>query len=490
MFYNIMLYGSLSVFVIGLIYNISKWFRFSIGFNARNMTPWSRIIAALKGLFGVLFSSKLITLLKVFVLDILLQLHILKQDSLRWAMHMLIFSGFMFLLVFHAFDKILITSLFDNYYRALNPWLIISGLIVMAGLAVAITRRHILKVPRLKTGPADGYAILILLVILVFGLILELFKLTSFNHYQKLWYVHIGACFIGLGYLPFSKMFHIITTPLSLLANGVMDENSDPANIVTRRLMELDACTHCNTCSKHCSVAVAYDNTGNENILPSERMTFLKEYVVDKDITNRKLQAIQDGIYLCTNCDRCTVVCPAGIDLRDLWFSAREELIGRKNSIPLMMTPFSYFRGLNRQKIDRKHYDEPLNTIKKTLTQGFSSSAEKDDAIVLSSKNKEFSSILGDAGNSKTFSSCFACENCSTVCPVVTHYKNSQEELDLLPHQIIRSAVLGLKDLAIGSKMLWNCLTCYQCQEHCPQGVKVTDIFYALKNISVKEQGC
>ncbi len=28
-----------------------------------------------------------------------------------------------------------------------------------------------------------------------------------------LWYIHFLACFIGLAYLPFSKMFHIISTP-------------------------------------------------------------------------------------------------------------------------------------------------------------------------------------------------------------------------------------------------------------------------------------
>jgi heterodisulfide reductase subunit C len=34
--------------------------------------------------------------------------------------------------------------------------------------------------------------------------------------------------------------------------------------------------------------------------------------------------------------------------------------------------------------------------------------------------------------------------------------------------------------------MLWDCLTCYQCQEHCPQSVKVTDVLYCLKNLSIK----
>jgi heterodisulfide reductase subunit C len=44
-----------------------------------------------------------------------------------------------------------------------------------------------------------------------------------------------------------------------------------------------------------------------------------------------------------------------------------------------------------------------------------------------------------------------------------------------------------LKDLAFGSTMLWDCVTCYQCQEHCPQGVKVTDVLYELKNLAINE---
>ena len=37
---------------------------------------------------------------------------------------------------------------------------------------------------------------------------------------RVLWYIHILACFIGLIYVPFSKMFHIIATPVSLLVNA------------------------------------------------------------------------------------------------------------------------------------------------------------------------------------------------------------------------------------------------------------------------------
>jgi len=488
MFYKFTLYIALAVFVIGLIYNVSNWFRFSIGVSGRNITPWQRVMAAIKGIFGVLFSQKLVTLGKVFISDVLLQRHILKEDVLRWTMHILIFASFMFLLIFHAFDRILVTPLFNKYYLALNPWLIIFGLILLSGLCISLYRRYILKVSRLKTTAMDVYAIMILLVIVLSGILMETTKLSSYNYYQKIWYVHIAVCFFGLAYLPFSKMFHIFTTPLSLLVNGVMDENSDPANIATRQVMELDGCTHCNTCSKHCSVAVAYDSLGNSNILPSERMSFLKDYILNKKINKRKLKGIQEGIYLCTNCDRCTVVCPAGINLRELWFGAREELVERGIAVDLLLTPFSYFRGLNRKKIDSSRYDIPLDTVKKVLTNDYAAaSGTADKPIVLSPENKKFHESIGLSGRTDSFVACFSCENCTTVCPVVTNYEDPQKSLDLLPHQIIRSMALGLKEMATGSRMLWNCLTCYQCQEHCPQGVKVTDIFNKLRTITVED---
>ena len=487
MFYNVAIYVALTIFGVGLIYKLAGWFRFTIGIDAAHMTISTRILTFLKGLAGVIFSGKLLKMVRVFIVDVVLQLHIFQNDRLRWLMHMLIFAGFMFLLFTHALDKIIVTSLFDQYYLKLNPFLLVSGLMVLTGLGIAIYRRFVMNVPRLKTNGMDIYIIVLLALIMLSGIAMELTKLGSYNHYQKIWWVHILTCLFGLAYLPFSKMLHVFTTPASLMTNAVMDRKSAAANIMTRQVMELDACTHCGTCSLHCSVAVAVDRLGNENILPSERMVFLKDYVKHKHLSPRGQAAIAQGIYLCTNCDRCTVNCPAGINLRDLWFNVREEMIARSNGLPLMMTPFSYYRGLRQREIEPDQYEHPLNKAQNVLTSKFNLAEKTNAAIPLTAANREFKDSVGLSHRGTTYAFCFTCENCSTVCPVVGHYENPQEHLDLLPHQIIRSLAFGLKDMAMGSRMLWNCLTCYQCQEHCPQGVKVTDIFYELKNIAVKE---
>ena len=50
--------------------------------------------------------------------------------------------------------------------------------------------------------------------------------LDQVNGISILWYIHIISCFAGLAYLPFSKMFHIFTVPLSLIMGQVMDQEN------------------------------------------------------------------------------------------------------------------------------------------------------------------------------------------------------------------------------------------------------------------------
>jgi heterodisulfide reductase subunit C len=480
---------ALAIFGAGLIYKVSGWFRFSVDMQNRTgaLAAPSRIPAALKGMFTTLFSPKLAVLARVFVSDVLLQMRIRKEDRLRWLMHILIFVGFVFLLFTHALDKIILTSLYDRYYLDLNPFLIVAGLMVLAGVAIAAHRRFIRKVPRLKTAGPDYFALILLAVIIVSGLAMELTKLTSYENWQTYWNIHVYTCLFGLAYLPFSKMLHVLTTPLSLLANAVMDEQSIPSNIKTRQMMELDACTRCGTCSNRCSVAVAFDRIGNEMILPSERMEFLKDYYSDKTIGAKGLAAIQQGIYLCTNCDRCTVACPAGINLRRMWFDVREEMIQRGDAVPLVLTPFSYFRGLNMDQFDPEPLEKPAAKAREKVTAPYKLLHQSDAVIPLNPANRAFKADAALSERAATYVYCFTCENCTTVCPVVGNYASPSQELDLLPHQIMRSMGFGIKDLAMGSRMLWYCLTCYQCQEHCPQGVKVADVLYELKNLSANE---
>jgi hypothetical protein len=71
---------------------------------------------------------------------------------------------------------------------------------------------------------------------------------------KALWIIHFMACFVGLAYLPFSKMFHVIATPVSLLVAFAGAEKEDPAVLATRKVIELDGCSHGGTCHLECPV--------------------------------------------------------------------------------------------------------------------------------------------------------------------------------------------------------------------------------------------
>ncbi len=571
------LYSALIVFGLSSLYKVSTWFRHKIGPQAREASTLQRVSATLKGILSSLFSIRILTLLRIFILDVLLQRRILREDFLRWLMHICIYGGFLLLLLMHAFDRFITAALFPDYYSTINPFMFLRdlfGAIVILGVLIAVYRRFVLRIPRFVTNAMDIYALIIVALIMISGIMLEGAKIVSHSNYKRMveeysglddegelraleafwvkefgtvspgvrgpfdtgileqgrelhemsciechsrpqwaftgygmaaiirpaalwldrvnfsgivWYIHFLACLIGLAYLPFSKMFHLLASPVSLLANAVMEKGrSIPANIATRQVMELDACMHCGSCTQRCSVGIAFEETHNPNILPSEKIASIRALASGKELSERDLTILQEGVYLCTNCYRCTVVCPAGINLQDLWFTVREDLLQRGYPEFLALSPLSFFRGLMRSEIDEGYYQQALERPREAIVAECDLMKRQDMPLSLTLTNRDFRRGLSLSAQASTFSVCFGCETCTTVCPVVGNYENPKEALGLLPHQIMHACGLGVRDLAFGSNMLWDCITCYQCQEQCPQGVSVTDVLYELKNLAVK----
>jgi heterodisulfide reductase subunit C len=89
----------------------------------------------------------------------------------------------------------------------------------------------------------------------------------------------------------------------------------------------------------------------------------------------------------------------------------------------------------------------------------------------------------------RTFARCVQCQTCTNVCPVVAHGTQIADAIDLTPQKVMNLLRLGLPDLALGSRMVWGCATCYQCQEHCPEGIRVTDIMCELRALAVQRLG-
>lgn len=573
MLFQTSLYTALVVCGCGLLYKIATWFRYHLDID-RKHGPSQRMGAFIKGFFAAVFSRRLITLVKVIVLDVLLQVRTLRENRIRWIMHICLMYGFLALLLMHALDRYVSENLFADYYSTLNPYLLIRNLafvLVMVGLILAVYRRSIRPSPRLMTSRADRFILIILAVVMLSGIFLESSKFLSNTRFQEmvddyaalddpadekalasywvanfgmvapdlkkpfdartlesgaelhhaycaechsppqwafasyglsrlmrpiaqaldhaglptlLWHVHYLACFLGLALLPFTKLLHIFTTPLSLMINAVMDDRtSDPANIETRQIMEMDACTHCGACTQHCAVGVIFEAVANPSILPSEKVGLARLLTSGRAMDAGQVRSLQSGFYLCTNCHRCTDVCPAGINLQQLWFNTREYIFQKGFPDTVLLSPLSYYRGLMAPYISPDKYDKPLQSVKQHVAAIFDYARQETD-LDPQQMDGDFRSILRTSARSETFSTCFTCSTCTSVCPVVKCFDDPRENLDLVPHQMMHAAAMGLRDMVFGSRMLWSCLGCYQCQEACPQGVHVTDVFSEFKELA------
>src|SRR4030042_4124598 len=189
MMFLVSLYFAISFFLIGMIYKMSGWFRYSLDPADGEISAIKRFVAAVKGIFLTVFSKKIGIIIKVFVLDVLLQIRVLRENCSRWLMHMLIFWGFFLLVLMHALESLIPKHLFTDYYSTVNPFLFLRdffAFLAATGIGIAAFRRFILKVPRMSTNAMDYYAISIVAFILISGIFLEGFKITSYTAFMQM----------------------------------------------------------------------------------------------------------------------------------------------------------------------------------------------------------------------------------------------------------------------------------------------------------------
>lgn len=291
------------------------------------------------------------------------------------------------------------------------------------------------------------------------------------------YFLHVLFCLALLAWLPFSKMFHVVAAPVSLLVNSVLGKNtSTPINDLNRQMVGLSACTHCGSCSVECSSGMFFESFKNDFILPSEKIQYLKHIAAGKPVDRLTRKRLQEGLFVCTSCDRCTDICPSGINLRDIFVSSRYALLEDGLVEKTMLSHFSFPLALAQHNTG--DHLKALKAVEQLFRETFQKISDIVEPFTLR-RDSSFKNI--------SYKGCYSCQRCTNICPVVRSYENPIEQLDMLPHQLIFSLGIGNTELAMGSQMIWSCSTCYLCQEHCPNQVELTDIFYNLKNEALKK---
>ncbi|MDJ0783083.1 MAG: 4Fe-4S dicluster domain-containing protein [Desulfosarcinaceae bacterium] len=290
------------------------------------------------------------------------------------------------------------------------------------------------------------------------------------------WHLHYLLCFLGLALLPFTKYRHLVTTPLTLVLRAGDPQTEAPSppaltptraqlNRRTRRALTLDGCTFCGACSRHCSVAPSAEIIANPLILPSEKLSALRR-ATRRHGNGKADAAFAEGSYICTECYRCTRLCPAGLDLQDLWRASKADL-ARHSCTDLhalaVKTPASTLFDALRAGAHAASANRPALDVPKVPTHAAAQGMALCD-------------------DPATFQACVQCAVCSSVCPVVAAACEPDQDPEIGPHLVTNLLRMGQPELAQASGMVWSCVTCYQCQENCPQHIRVADLLYELRN--------
>ncbi|HAX97764.1 MAG TPA: hypothetical protein DCY12_02410 [Candidatus Atribacteria bacterium] len=241
---------SLLVFFLGIIFLFYFYFQGKVLGESESLSRKLDLSSEL--LWKTLFSKKFFKLLRVFFIDIVLQTRILKESVSRWLLHSFIFYSILlrfFLsavtgIIFWIFpDSSIALALINKSHPFVAFIYDFLGLLIIIGIIASAIQRFLLHPAHIKTEYVDSYVLILLAALIIFGFITEAVRLLTtglstevaawsfigyplslvlkpFNAewkeiYPTLWYVHavIGALFIAS--IPFGKLKHIISTPLT-----------------------------------------------------------------------------------------------------------------------------------------------------------------------------------------------------------------------------------------------------------------------------------
>jgi len=76
---------------------------------------------------------------------------------------------------------------------------------------------------------------------------------------------------------------------------------------------------------------------------------------------------------------------------------------------------------------------------------------------------------------------CFSCGTCMAACLV------RRVNTDFNPRRILRMVMLDRREEVLSNPAIWLCSACDACYKRCPQGVHISELMTAIKNVAISE---
>ena len=524
----------------GMVWRVRGWFFPSA------LSPWQRLTGISKQLPKIGSAQKRFRKGPALILDVLLLRRTARTGRMRWVMHMLIFYGFMGLLLFHALDDQITLAFFDDYQPTLNPWQWLRnlfGLMVLAGVFLGLWRRLRDKQLRSLSRFQDWILLILVGAICLSGFFLEAGKIISPAVFERM-----VEEYAGLDEEENQALTTLWVREFGLVVPEPVD--SDPALLEAGREIHEESCAFCHAPMGSAFVSyplaramvpvAGFLNRGGADrmfwyvhvllclaglaLLPFGKLfhvlatpTNLVAREGRRDSCGPEEEPCPEkiptglGLDACTRCGECSLHCsvrPAFAMLGNTDILPSEKLASLRNLTKgtsldhhtmealvegsrictrCMRCTDICPAGIDLQRL----WMESTDSLQRAGRGGPNMDIRKFPpatwAKAFSSQEAEITNTPGGEGladKRASFWDCIQCTTCTSVCPVVAVSENPTRDLDLTPQQIMNLLRMGLKEETLAARMVWSCTTCYKCQEHCPQNIPVADILYELRNIA------
>ena len=311
--------------------------------------------------------------------------------------HFAFYWGFFFLLMgtFVVFlqEDLHIPIMHGWFYLIFQSLLLnVFGLLFTLALAAAIVNRYVLRPARLKPGKADDGIILVLLMtILITGFIIQgaRIQLTHdpwgawspvgnvvgqwlaasftmpqlFAVHRFTWWFHLVIVFAFIGWLPYSKLLHIATSPTNIYLRNLEPRGRFPLidfekaeelgvsklpQFTWKDLLDLDACTECGRCEVNCPATLT-----QKPLSPKQLILDLREDLHQLNPLHLPISAERNGdtagqsespligavikeetLWSCTTCSACMEQCPVMIEQVPKIVQMRQHLVMEQAEFP------------------------------------------------------------------------------------------------------------------------------------------------------------
>lgn len=246
--------AALVVFIIGMLIIFRFWLQGRV--QGEESSLHNKIARGSENLARTVFSREFWRILKVFVLDVLFQRRLLQESVQRWFVHSLIYWSILSRLLLGVFTWLvwqagpgsdMAAALIDKNHGFTALFHDLTGLLMLLGVVLSALQRTVLKPKNVDTSAQDTLALVFIGLIALMGFALEAVRITLLSPppeqgvfafvayplsilaagmkadwntvYVWLWYAHGILAALLVAWLPFGKMRHVFTTPLSLMMN-------------------------------------------------------------------------------------------------------------------------------------------------------------------------------------------------------------------------------------------------------------------------------